>query len=459
MASVHGTAANSLAVSVHGPAGVLDLVVPLAASAVDVAREYAEQSGLASVPTLCTRLGRTLPPDAVLGDSGFRSGDLLVATTDADRAGPAPTGRPPLLTRSSAPPGPVSALWFSVAAGVATLAGWFAARSESSDLVTLAVGLLLLAALVGVVPVGRYARYRALAAPAFGAAAAFAVVWDPHVERLPMVVGISALAGAVTAGIGRALGDDVEEGLRVWMITGGVVFLATGLTGLLGLSAAVAWSVLLVGAMFAARVVPGFAIDVPDQLLIDLERLAVTAWSARDRPRGRRGRAVASPPAVAAVAARGTRLVTAATIAIAAVAVVASAMLLDTVTGHTDRIGARCLVFFSGGALLLAARSYRHPAARAMLRAAGLGAWAWLVAAILRATEGAPVTILALSAIGLALVLVVVAVATGRGWRSAWWARRAEVAEGLCGAAALASVIVAVGLFQRVWELTSTVAK
>ena len=42
-------------------------------------------------------------------------------------------------------------------------------------------------------------------------------------------------------------------------------------------------------------------------------------------------------------------------------------------------------------------------------------------------------------------LLVVVAVATGRGWRSAWWSRRAEVAEGLCGAAALASVFVAVG--------------
>ena len=458
MVSVHGTAANSLAVSVHGPAGVLDLVVPLAASAVDVAREYAEQSGLGTVPTLCTRLGRPLRPDAVLGDSGFHSGDLLVATTEADRAGLTPTRRP-LLTRSSAPPGPVTALWFAVAAGVASLAGWFAARSGTSELATVAVGLLLLAALVGVVPVGPYARHRALAAPAFGAAAAFAVVWDPHPERLPMVVGITALAGAVTAGVGRALGDDVEEGLRVWMITGGAVFLATGLTGLLGLSAAVAWSLLIVGAMFAARVVPGLAIDVPDQLLIDLERLAVTAWSARDRPRGRRGRAVASPPAVAAVAARGTRLVTAATVAIAAVAVVASAMLLDTVTGDTDRIGARCLVFFAGGALLLAARSYRHPAARAMLRAAGLGAWAWLVAAILRATEGAPVTVLALSAIGLALVLVVVAVATGRGWRSAWWARRAEVAEGLCGAAAVASVFVAVGLFQRVWELTSTVAK
>ena len=176
------------------------------------------------MPTLCTRLGRPLPPDAVLGDSGIDSGDLLVATTAADRAGPTPARRP-LLTRSSAPPGPVSVLWFSVAAGVAALAGWFAARAGTSDLATVAVGLLLLAAFVGVLPVGRFAQRRALAAPAFGAAAAFAVVWDPHPERLPMVVGITALAGAVTAGVARALGDDVEEGLRVWMITGGVVFL------------------------------------------------------------------------------------------------------------------------------------------------------------------------------------------------------------------------------------------
>ena len=184
----------------------------------------------------------------------------------------------------------------------------------------------------------------------------------------------------------------------------------------------------------------------------------MTAWSARDRPRGRRGRAVASPAAVATVAARGTRLVTAASVAVAAVAVVSAAMLLEIVTGPIDEIGARCLVFFVGGALLLAARSYRHVAARALLRAAGLGCWAWLAAAIFRSHGGR--TGHGPGAVGhrSGAVLVVVAVATGRGWRSAWWARRAEVAEGLCGAAALASVFVAVGLFQRVWELTSTVA-
>jgi hypothetical protein len=456
--TVGGTTAGSLAVSVHGPAGVLDLVVPTGSTAADIAREYAAQSGLDAVPALCTRLGRPLPPEAVVGQSGIDSGAVLVATT----GGPAPESLPErrhLLTRSTAPPGPMSVLWFAVAAGLAALAGWFAARADDPDLATVAIGLLVLAALVGVVPVGRFAQRRALAAPAFGAAAAFALVWDPLPSRLPMVLGITALGGAVTAGVARALGDRDEEGLRVWMITGGVIFTVAGVTGLLGLSAAVSWSLLLVLAMFAARVVPGLAIDVPDQLLIDLERLAVTAWSARDRPRGRRGRAVASPAAVASVAAHGTRLVTAASVAVAAVAVVSAAMLLNVARSQLDEIGARCLIFFVGAALLLAARSYRHVAARALLRIGGLGCWAWLAAELFRESEGAWVTALWAGAVAVAALLVIVAVATGRGWRSAWWARRAEVAESLCGAAALASVFVAVGLFQRVWELTSNVAK
>ena len=45
------------------------------------------------------------------------------------------------------------------------------------------------------------------------------------------------------------------------------------------------------------------------------------------------------------------------------------------------------------------------------------------------------------------------AVATGRGWRSAWWSRRAEVAEGLAGAGAIAALVVASGLFRALWEI------
>jgi hypothetical protein len=75
-------ATADLALSVHGPVGVLDLVVPAGAAAADVAAEYALQAGLASVPVLCTRVGTVLPPDQTLGRAGVRAGDVLVATTD-----------------------------------------------------------------------------------------------------------------------------------------------------------------------------------------------------------------------------------------------------------------------------------------------------------------------------------------------------------------------------------------
>ena len=60
------------------------------------------------------------------------------------------------------------------------------------------------------------------------------------------------------------------------------------------------------------------------------------------------------------------------------------------------------------------------------------------------------VTVAALRVIALAA-----AVATGRGWRSVWWSRRAEVAESLCGSFAFAAAVVAAGVFRRLWEMTS----
>jgi hypothetical protein len=198
--------------------------------------------------------------------------------------------------------------------------------------------------------------------------------------------------------------------------------------------------------------VPSFAVDVPDQYLLDLERLAVTAWSARDRPGGRRGRTVVNPAAVAAVAARGTRMVTASCVAVLVVASVAAPLLLASTPLTIDRIGARCLVFFRGCGLLLAARAYRHVAARALLRAAGLVSLAALAQDVLRTLGAGRTASLAGAAIVLATILVVAAVATGRGWRSAWWSRRAEVAEALCGSAAVASVVVASGGFRSLWE-------
>ena len=446
--------ADSLALSVHGAAGVVDLVVPSGASCADVAREYAAQTRLAVVPQLLTKLGATLDPDAALVDAGVGPGAILVAVGE----------HPPTSVRGSrqdraarpiAPePGRLSLLWFSVAAAVALLAGWFAARLDDTDLRTTAIGTLAAAAALAVLPVGRFASHRVVVAPTFAFAAAYAAAWDPAPERLPTVLGVAALTAAVTAAVARTLDRQAEEALRIWMVTGVSCFVVTTGGALAGASPQGVWTILLVLAMLAARFVPGLAVDVPDQYLIDIERLAVTAWSARDRPVGRRGRIVVPRPAVAAVADRGTRTIVAASAAIAAVASVSAPLALATATLPIDRIGARCVVGFVGASLLLAARSYRNATARNLLRLGGLGCWVSLAVVLLGLLGGTAWGFVIGGAIACAALLVVVAVAVGRGWRSAWWSRRAEIAEGISGAFALGAVVAAVGLFRRLWELT-----
>jgi hypothetical protein len=342
-----------------------------------------------------------------------------------------------------------------VAVAVAALAGWFGSRvgGLDSDEGRLTIGLLGFSAFLGVLPIGRLSAHRMVAAPAFAAAAAFTVVWAPEPQRLPTVVGVTALVAAVTAGVARALDVQGDEALRVWIVVGVGLFLVTGAGALLHADPRVVWSVLLLAATLAARFVPAIAIDVPDQFLIDIERLAVTAWSARDRPHGRRGRTVVPPTAVAQVAARGSRIVTASAAGVWAVVAVSAPMLLATADLAVDRIGARVMAGLSGAALLLAARSYRHPAARAMLRGAGLTCWAALAVVLLGAVDSGQAFAIGIAGILLAVLLVVVAVATGRGWRSAWWSRRAEVAEGLAGAGTIAALVVASGLFRALWEI------
>jgi hypothetical protein len=449
-------AARTFALSVHGPAGVLDLVVPPGAQAADLAREYAEQAGLAAVPLLWSRAGAPIAPDRPLADAGVTTGDLLVATasvhrprTGADQGPEVPVDRP-------GAPGPLAAAWCWSAAALAVLAGWAAGHAGDPTVARAGSGLLLLAAVVGVVPTGRLAGHRVLAAPAFAGAAAYVVLADPDPARLPLVLGMSGVAAAVGAAVGRSLSDGPDEALRVWMIGGLGFFALAGGAALLGLPPAVVFSVALVVAVLAARFVPLLAVAVDDHHLIDLDRLAVTAWSAREPRPGRRGRILVPPATVVAVADRAVRTLTASAAAIAAVAVPTSVLLLARVEARFDLVGVRCLVFFAGAALLLRARSHRHTGPRVLLRLAGLGCWAALVVHVLVAVDapGPGWRTAALAAVlALGVLLVVVAVATGRGWRSVWWSRRAEVAEGLAAAAALGSLVVATGLFRVLWEV------
>ena len=57
----------------------------------------------------------------------------------------------------------------------------------------------------------------------------------------------------------------------------------------------------------AVSLLPYLVVDVPDEALIDLDRLQNTAWSAREQPRGsRRKRVIVRPDGVAAVVRRAS---------------------------------------------------------------------------------------------------------------------------------------------------------
>ena len=452
------SAGATIAVSIHGPAGVLDLVVPAGATSVDVAREYAEQAGAAGVvsgiPLLQTALGERLNAAVPLAEVGVQSGDVLVATTGVHR----PREVTLLEAAKNAPESPaLASMIASVASLVAALAGWYAARAGEDTVRTVTVGILLACALVGrpacrpAHPPARRGRTRLrrgrrLRGPL-----------RAGLHLLPAILGAAGIAAAVVAGIGRALSvDGGDEIATVWIVSGLTVFACCALPALMGWDARVAWTLLVFGSMMAARFAPSLAIDVPDEALLDLDRLAVTAWSARDAQRqGRRGRIVVAADAMERLVHRASRIVTGASAAILVTVVVASPLLLRSATIDLDRIGARCLVFFAGCSLLLAARSYRHAAARALLRLAGLGALVSLAVHLVGGPGASHLDTVFYVAVALGAIALAAAIATGRGWRSVWWSRRAEVAESLCGSLAFASAVVAAGVFRRLWEMTS----
>src|SRR3954452_21918415 len=154
--------AGTVALTVHGPAGALDLVVPPEASVDDVAREYAAKAGLQFVPVLHSRLGTVLAPAASLDELGLRSGALLAAGGAVRRHGDSADG---LEEVAEATPGSFAAFWFTIAVGAAALAGWVGSRvgGLDSEEGRLTAGLLALSALLGVLPLGRLSAHRVVA--------------------------------------------------------------------------------------------------------------------------------------------------------------------------------------------------------------------------------------------------------------------------------------------------------
>ncbi|MCL2542107.1 MAG: EsaB/YukD family protein [Nocardioidaceae bacterium] len=443
-----GAFGGALAVSVHGPRGVVDLTLPESATIAEIASAYAATAALPSPPVLVLASGRSLPPDATIEQAGLAAGAVLVAVED--------TAPVPDRKRRTTPRGGPEGGGLVAGCGVALALLAVVAATASGHRTPVAV-VLAIGAVLGVMPIGRRRVARVVTAPALAGAACVLVAWDPAAARLPTVLGAGALAAAVVAAVGRSLaapGTPVAEVLRVWIWSGLGWFVLAAACALTGASAPTPWAIGFLLAVLAARWVPVAAVDVPDHYLIDLERLAITAWSARERPVGRRGRIVVPPEYVGDVAARGGRTVLASCAAILVVTATTGPLLLTTDAYPVDLIGSRCLVALGGGALLLAARGYRHVLARRMLRLAGVVGLLLVGGDLVRLSAGHPElrAQLTVALLAVAALLIVLGVALGRGWRSAWWARQAEVAEVLCGSGSVAAVVVASGLFRHLWE-------
>ena len=455
-----GIVSATIRVTVLGDAGRADLAVPTWIDVATLATSYAEAVGATGVPALATTSGVRLDGDRSVDQVGLRHGDVVVAL--AHEVSPAPAGgtagngvrRPGghavqpvlLLLAGLAGLGAAGALAGSGATGVPRVAG---------------LALLLLCALLTAVPLGRArastARVRSATSPAFGAGAGFVAAYSGAPGGLLLGLAVAALAAAVFAAVARTFLDpDQDELAEVWLVVAGAVAVLALVMLLAGGSLVGLWSVLFAAAVVGARLLPYTVVDVPDQALLDLDRLAVTAWSARERPRGsRRRRTMVRFDGVAALVRRGLRLVAAGTVVIAVV--VATTGPLLTLEAGRDLAGMSALVMvgLGAGALALVARSFRSALPRVALRLSATSTLAFLGLDVLhefgRTTDW---VVFAAGAVA-ALLVTMAGVSIGRGWRSVWWARVADLVEGLSIVCVVAAVPLASGFFDAVRAFTA----
>ena len=452
--------AATVRLSVAGPVARVDLAVPVWADADTVLARYLDETGTADAGPLVLRTsdGRVLEPERPLAALGLEHGDLLhvgpAEPAPALADAPARSARPAVPAARSARTATRAAL-----AGVAAVAAAGLSVTLTSELRLAAGALLLLCALLGLGRLPREPLAWSAVLPAFGLGAGYALGHASGPGGLFLglaVAGLGALAVAAAARAVVPVGE--EEVLDVWLAASAALALSSLLALVTGAAAAGLLAGLIALAVMAALLLPALVVDVPDTVLVDLDRLAVTAWSPRERARGGRKRAVVRPEAVAGVVRRAQRLVTAGSVAVAVVVAVAGPVLSLTAPHGLTGDGARVLVLLGAAVLTLAARGVRSRVPRSGFRAAAalcflaLGAevalrladlgegWWWLLPAV---------------AALLGVLVALTAVAVGRGWRSVWWARLADVAQSLCLVLMVAAVPVATGLFAWVRQFAS----
>jgi hypothetical protein len=445
----------TLRVTVQDDRRRLDLVVPVWLELGDLAVEVASRLGLAQPPALLTAGGRRLPEGGTLQEAGVRHGAVLLL---AERLAPGDLAA--LDAEPSAARGRVAVpTWVVDLAALAVVVAAVAAVWGGGEVLRQVTGALLLVAAVLALAPGGEPRLRAqrlhLVPWCLGGAALVAVGPSPQHELLP--VAVAALGAFAAAGIVRALTDDHVVSM-VWLWGAGAVAATATLLLVAGAGAPGLWSTLLAFALVWIRLLPGLVVDVPDDALLDLDTLAITAWSARDdQPRGTRRRRVVRRAEIRRLAREGGAMLRAGTAGAAVTAVVASGLLLATSGSLLPwaATGAQVMVGVGAAAIALLGRSYRDWQLQLLLRVSAATMAVLLARSVL--LDLGPVASLALTA-GLAAVAVGVvwaALALGRGWRSVWWARVADILQSLALALALALLPLSSGLFDAVWRFTS----
>jgi hypothetical protein len=446
----------TMRLSVRGARGRVDLVVPVWAQVGDVARAYAERVGAPDVPTLRRTTGAPLAEDTPLELAGLRHGSLLLAADGPESAGPDREEDGP--AEPVDVPNPAVTGWLVELAAVALVLAAAAASAGADGTVRAVTGAVLLAAgLLALVPVGLSGprRQRLHVAPFCFAGAGF-VVAGPAPEHTLLPVAVAALAALAAAGATRALSDDDAVTL-VWLWSTGLVSVATTLLLVVGAGPAGLWAVLVAGGVVTVRLLPAIVVDVPDDTLLDLETLAITAWSAHDETRRGRRRPVIRRGEVAELAGRSGVLLRTGTAGATLVLVVGSLLLLSTVddVDFWTGLGAQVMVGAAVGATALVARGYRDWRLQVLLRVAAAVLAVGLARVVLLELPDQQLLALVAGALAIAAGVVAAAVALGHGWRSVWWARIADMGQGCAFVVALATMPLASGLFGFVWMFTS----
>lgn len=293
-----------------------------------------------------------------------------------------------------------------------------------------------------------------LVAPLLGAAAGMSL---PALDaagagRVAVIAGCAI--GAVVAGVARVSSGARDGAARVAL----VVLAFLGLVNVLGVL--LEWPGFAVAAVVAGlapmvvRMLPSLGLDVPDEQLVDTDRLSTTIWSVREPTRRRRRRI--RVPELQQRFRQARDVVAAGTLWGASLAPVTLAVLLATPgRSGVSRWGAVALCTLTVMGLGYQSRTVRDRLPRFAL----LGAAAVVLAEGLYAVGqvAGPAAAGAVVAVVLVLALASLAgsLALTRGWTSPRLSRLADALEGLAVVCALPAALVAGDVLEILRRTTS----